>query len=181
MIREDLYYRLIAYAKKVCQGLGYNYLDLTHDVICRGGITETNFANIFLELKEEVLRDQANKPFSIDLIPAGKPVYLHKYCPMCDDIYPEHEFYTTAGNAKHKHCKKCHNKIRWASYNRVRDRTDYQRELAKKHRAEIKNGYVIDILVKNGFSRIDITEEMIIEKKKAIYLKRQKKLNKVVV
>lgn len=170
MINEDLYHRLLAYSITFCRTWPWiNPVELVHDIISEGGVTEGGFAKIFTAKKYEIIEEYNNKPVPLFVVPFPGIFSPHQYCYDCQDYLPMDMFHAQGV----KLCK--HHRNRYYYKNRGSERTDFQREHQQKTRDEIRDSYVIDVLKKNGFKREDITDELIAEKKKSLYLKRLKK------
>jgi hypothetical protein len=85
-------------------------------------------------------------------------ITVYKECHCCEQILPDWEFPEAIRNK----CLGC---------------DDRSAKSQKKRRGELKEGYIIDVLRKNGYSRGDITPKLIQEKRLSLMAKRNKKVS----
>ena len=110
-----------------------------------------------------------------------------KKCNMCGEVKPINEFYKHKSNKDGLclQCKYCANKVRKEYYKKhLKERIEYQQEYRKKYRKEhiernrkdralLKDWYIKDNLIKYGWKKEDITEEIIENQRNIMKTKRK--------
>ena len=188
----ELYKILMYKSKAYCYGINEYYLDFLHDIICaHPDLGEHNYKTLFFERKREIV---FRKRMSYDFISYNEEEEEYEYdgdddfivnnkknnfipsykcCRKCELIMQEHEFPikwkpfpgATVGYYSN-YCKKDKNAIEYAQRDK---KMIVERE--RKNRKELKDGYIKDVLRKNGVKYI--TQEIIQQKREQLLKKRK--------
>jgi hypothetical protein len=183
---EQTYYLLLERSKSFCRCLNVDYIDFLHDIICQEPIDEDNFKKLFVEKRYVVKQERLKaKLFTLEWqsvhgVKNPGQLSLYKYCRHCDTILPESEFYRVDGFTMNI-CKQGYlDKYRKPSKKIIREKPTKEtvklrsKTSQHKRRNELKDGYIIDLLKKNGYDTEDINNELIDSKRKQLQAKRSK-------
>src|SRR5574337_1436608 len=145
---EELYLMLLEKSKLFCKSIPVDYREFLHDIICEHDVNEDNHKSLFVKRKYALLDIPPVIP--LEKVDSFRPITIYKWCYICDDYYPDWDFYsTTYGYYTKNVCKRCYNKQN-EGRKRGAGNPESSKRSQKKSRDRLTDRYIIDLLKKNN-------------------------------